>query len=312
MNASGTDRVSEWLQVGLQIRPESVETVSEILARYGHQGGVAIQEAYQPAEDGVTLQRDPGGPVHVCTYIPRDQHSEETLQRIQVSLDLLDPMEEIGPLQIRTLVEEDWAHSWKQYYQILRISERIVVVPAWREYPPGERDVVLILDPGMAFGTGTHPTTQLCLRALERYLRPGARVLDLGSGSGILAIAAAKLGSGSVLALDTDPLAVEAARENIQANRVGAGITAGEGTLQAGQGPFDLILANILAGTIQELAPLLASALTDRGVLVASGILVEQAEAVAAALAQAGLQLIEQPEQEGWVGLVASRTKPLP
>src|SRR5690606_26457499 len=130
---------------------------------------------------------------------------------------------------------EDWANAWKEHYRVLRVGERIVVVPSWLEYEAAPGDVVLQLDPGMAFGTGLHPTTQLCLRLLERYARPGLRTLDIGTGSGILAIAAAKLGAGPILALDNDPVAVGVAAENTARNGVADLVSAAEGSLGAGQ-----------------------------------------------------------------------------
>jgi len=227
--------------------------------------------------------------------------------QIQGTLNLLGQLRPIGPLQVRSMKEEDWGQAWKEYYPVLQVGERIVIVPAWRRRRPRAGEVALTMDPGMAFGTGLHPTTQLCLQALERLLRPGMGVLDLGTGSGILAIAAVKLGSGPVLALDTDPVAVHAAGRNVRRNRPNEQVEVRQGTLEPGMGPFDLILANLLARTLREMAGLLAAALAPGGVLIGSGVLVEQAEEVAAAFAAAGLHPIEQPVLGDWVALVAGR-----
>lgn len=303
------DRAGEWLELSVAADREAVDAVAEVLARYGYQGGVVIEEAQRPAGDGLALENDPSRPAILRTYLRRDAAAAESTGQIQVALSLLGQLRPIGPLQVRILREEDWGNAWKQYYPVLHVGERIVVVPAWRRFRARPEQVVLRLDPGMAFGTGLHPTTQLCLQALERRLRPGMRVLDLGTGSGILAIAAARLQSGPVLALDNDPVAVEAARCNVRRNRLTGRVEVVEGTLQPGQGPFDLILANLLARALLEMPPLLAAALSPQGLLIASGVLVEQAGEVAAAFAAAGLEVLEQPQQDDWVALVARRSQ---
>lgn len=301
------DRTGAWLEVSVESDLEAVEAVAEVLSRYGYQSGVVIEEAHRPAGDGVSLERDPGRPAVVRTYLHRDAGAAESVGQIQVALNLLGQLRPIGPLQVRILQEEDWGSAWRQYYPVLQVSERIVVVPAWRRFRARAGQVVLRLDPGMAFGTGLHPTTQLCLQALERYLQPGMRILDLGTGSGILAIAAARLGGGPILALDKDPVAVAAAERNVRRNRLAGRVRVKEGTLGPDMGPFDLILANLLAGTLLELAGPLAAALAPQGIVMGSGVLVEQAGEVAAALAGAGLALLEQPRQGDWVALIARR-----
>lgn len=301
------DREGEWLELSVEVDQEAVEAVSELFARHGYQEGVVIEEPFRPAADRVTLERDPGGPITVRTYLHQGSGPAQTVGQIQGTLNLLGQLRPIGPLRVRTLREEDWGEAWKAYYPVVHLGKRIVVVPAWRRFRPRQGQIAITMDPGMAFGTGLHPTTQLCLQVLERTLRPGMRVLDLGTGSGILAIAAAKLGSGPVLALDTDPVAVQAARRNIRRNRLSQQIEVRQGTLEVGMEPFDLILANLLARALRELASRLAAALTAGGIVVGSGVLVEQSEEVGAALAAAGLRLLEQPCQGDWVALVAGR-----
>jgi ribosomal protein L11 methyltransferase len=296
-----------WLELSVEAELEAIEAVSEVLARFGHQGGIVIEEAHRPAADGISIERDPTRPAWVRAYLPYDRFSAEAVQRVETALSLLGGLRPIGPLQTRTLSEEDWARAWKEHYSVLHVTERIVVVPAWKRFRPRSGQIALRLDPGMAFGTGIHPTTQLCLRALERFQRPGSLVLDLGTGSGILAIAAAKLGWWPVLAVDKDPVAVAAARANIRRNRLGARIALREGTLEPGMGPFDLILGNLLAPVLNELAGLLAQALHPAGTLIASGVLVEQMDEVTAAFAAAGLRTVEQPREGDWVALVARR-----
>lgn len=293
-----------WLELSLQADLEAVEAVSEVLTRYGYQGGIVIEEAHRPAADGVSLERDPTRPAWVRAYLPQDHASDEAIERIERALGLLGELRPIGALRVRALSEEDWANAWKDHYSILHVSEHIVVVPAWKRFRPRPGQVALRLDPGMAFGTGIHPTTQLCLRSLERYLRRGARILDLGTGSGILAIAAAKLGGGPILAVDKDPIAVAAAQANIRRNRLSARIEVREGTLVPGMGPYDLILANLLAPVLHELAGVLAQAPAAEGIVIASGVLSEQAGEVTAALEAAGLRRVEQVGEGDWIALV--------
>jgi ribosomal protein L11 methyltransferase len=225
------------------------------------------------------------------------------------------------------LTEEDWAESWKEQYHLLRLGQRMVIVPAWQAYEAASGEVAIRLEPGMAFGTGLHPTTRLCLEALEARLTPGASVLDVGTGSGVLAIAAAMLGAGSVLALDVDPVAVSVARENFQRNDVGHKVKVQYGSLpgsaQGGQWPFpmdegqklalldtgrfDLVLVNILARVIAEMAPALAARLVPGGNLIAAGLIDSQEAEVVRALSSAGLEIVGRAQEEDWVGLVAQR-----
>ena len=200
-------------------------------------------------------------------------------------------------VSMRTVDEEDWAESWKEHFHVERFGARIVVVPSWRQYERREHDVVMTLDPGMAFGTGQHETTRMCLEALERAVRAGARVLDVGCGSGILSIAAAKLGAREVLAVDVDANCVRITGENARANGVEDVVRVGEGSAGApwpfdtpAEG-FDVVVANIIARVIVELAPALVGALTADGRLIASGIIGEREAETVAALEAAGARV---------------------
>lgn len=215
---------------------EAVESVAEVFARWGH--GVAIEEpleADQEPEEGPRM--DPRAPVMVKTYLPDEGASGVARQRIEEAVWHLGLLRHVEPVQVRRIAEDDWAHAWKRYFHVHRPGQRVVIVPSWRRYRAAESDVVVRLDPGMAFGTGLHPTTQLCLREMERCLAPGMRVLDLGTGSGILAVAAARLGASHVLALDVDATAVGVARENVRRNRVARKVTVALGTLPLAAGP---------------------------------------------------------------------------
>ena len=225
-----------WLELSVTVDQEAAESVSELLARYGYNGGVVVDQPFKPGDEGPEFEYDTARPVTLRTYLPVDESSEETRARIEQALWHLGQMRPVGNLQVQQLEEEDWANAWKRHYGVQRIGVRTVIVPSWLDYDPAPGEVVLHLDPGMAFGTGLHPTTQLCVRLLERYVTPGARTLDLGTGSGILAIAAAKLGARPVLALDNDPIAIDATVENVARNGGDAlGITAELGSLGAGR-----------------------------------------------------------------------------
>jgi len=319
-----------WLELFVEVDNEAVEAVSELLARYGYNGGVVVEPAWTPGGEGPEFSYDATRPAVLRTYLPLDAQAEEVRQRIEQALWHLGQMRPVGKLQTRTLEEEDWANAWKQHYRVLRVGERTVVVPSWLQHEAQPGDVVLHLDPGMAFGTGLHPTTQLCLRLLERYVQPGQRVLDIGTGSGILAIAAAKLGAGPVLALDNDPVAVTVAAENIERNGVGATVQAAEGSLGAGASmghwlsgdfgagagpatvhrppstvqPFDLIAANLIAKVLVILAGDLAAVLVPGGTLVSSGIIDSREAEVAVAFEAVGLRQLERHLEGEWVALV--------
>lgn len=213
-------------------------------------------------------------------------------------LDQLDVAGVFGSITQRTVAEEDWADSWKQYFDVARYGDRIVVVPSWRTYERSRDDIVLQLDPGMAFGTGQHETTRMCLEALERSVRPDMRVLDIGCGSGILSLAAAKLGAAEVVALDIDENCVRVTSENARANGVEDIVRARAGSVGSQWLPrdppasFDVAVANIIARVILELADDLVAALASRGVLIASGIIAEHEAAVCRALAARGLEIV--------------------
>ncbi len=309
-----------WLELSVEVDPEAVESVSELFARYGYNGGVVVEQAVvHPQDDRAGWESitqpeiDATRPVNVRTYLPLDQETGQKKRELEEALWHLGRMRHVGPLQTEERKEEDWANAWKAYYGIQRIGERIVIKPSWLEYEPKERDVVLDLDPGMAFGTGLHPTTRLCLVALEKYVQPGMNILDLGTGSGILAIAAAKLAGQEtrVTALDTDAVAVEATGQNVERNGLGHQIEVGQGSAVAAQrnAPYDLVVANILASVIIELAPALNGLLGPGGTLISSGIFVDRGDSVVQTLEQAGLP-VKQREQEGdWLCLISVRER---
>jgi ribosomal protein L11 methyltransferase len=224
----------------------------------------------------------------------------------------------IGELHARIVREADWADAWKRHFPVLRVGRRLVIRPTWRRHRRAEGDVVLALDPGMAFGTGLHPTTRLCLAALERLADEGvlatggargtaARVLDVGSGSGILSIASVRLGSGPVLAVDVDPIAVSATLANAKRNRVARLVRARKGSVPTDAGPFDVVLANLVASLLVRLADGLVADLRPGGTLVASGIFVDRESEVGDAFRARGLRVTGRTTEGDWVAIRARR-----
>ena len=290
-----------WLEASVQADGEAVEAVSEVFNRWGYGGAVLTTEYDNDSSCSVV--------VTVKTYLPLNEEGRKTKQRIEEALWHLSQIYPLPPPQFRELAEEDWANTWKKHYHVLRVGQRIVIRPPWQEYKPEPDEIVVVLDPGMAFGTGLHPTTRMCLQALEEHLKPGARVLDLGTGSGILAIAAAKLGASSVLALDNDPVAVRTAQANVKSNEVQSIVNVEFGSLNKATGKFDLVLVNILARVIIELVN---QGLVDRiepsGLMILAGFIEEQEAEVAAALREHGVAIVERRQEKDWVALVGRLT----
>lgn len=315
-----------WLELTVHAAPETVEAISELMSRYVS-GGVAIEEPYQLLDDGQAHIPIPGARVTIRAYVPDDEEGAKSQRSIEEGLWHLSQVlvGSIGELESRRIAEEDWANAWKEYYHVLHLGRRTVIKPSWREYSPQPDEVVVVLDPGMAFGTGLHPTTRNCLLALEDALKSGDTVLDVGTGSGILAIAALKLGAASVLALDVSAVAVDAARENAATNDVtevlearlatleGAGgepfspLPEGIDTLGAEIGVFDVVVANIIARVIAQLAPALLRAVRPGGTLIASGIIAERRAEAEEPLRAAGLRDIHDLVEGDWVTLVGTR-----
>jgi len=299
-----------WLEVSLTVNAEAAEAVSEVLARFAP-AGVAVEATrflVTPDDHGV-----PVGDVIVRAYLPADADLERTRTRLEESLWHLGQLLPLPAPAYIPIVEQDWSEAWKANFKPLRVGRRLMVIPSWLNPPLTPDDVPIRLDPGMAFGTGTHPTTQLCLSAVERHLRPGQPVIDLGTGSGILAIAAAKLGASHVLAYDIDMEAVRVARENAAANGVADRIRVEPGSLAellAAGARAPLVLANLLASVIGKLFEQgLAELVAPGGLIVLSGILDSQAYEVRAALHRHGLSLTAQEQLEDWVAIIAQSAK---
>ncbi len=289
----------EWLEVSVEAEAEAAEAVAEVMSRYAHRG-VAIEAG----PDGWHA-----GPVVVRAYLPADSELWEKKQKVREALWHLGQIAQIPDPSFRTVDEEDWTEAWKKRLKVLRIGEQIVIQPSWLAYDPGPEDVVIELDPGMAFGTGLHPTTQMCLRALEEFVRPGMEVLDVGTGSGVLAIAAAKLGARRVLAVDNDAQAVTVARANVIHNQVRESVRVKQGSLADVSGHYDVVVVNILARVIVELVEQgLARRMRPGGILITAGITVDKASDVGEAFERGGLELVDRQQQDDWISLLARPT----
>jgi ribosomal protein L11 methyltransferase len=293
-------RLMEWLQVSVQVDPELAEAVADVLSRYAP-GGVAIE----------TQGQDHSAPTQAVTvnaYLPIGPDTPRVRRQVEEALWHLGQIAPIPRPGFSRVAEADWAEAWKEHYHPLRVGRRTVIKPTWREFNAAPGDIVVELDPGMAFGTGLHPTTQMCLETLEEKVRDGIRVLDLGTGSGVLALVAAKLGAANVLALDTDPVAVTAAQENVQRNAVGDRIMVAQGSLDQVTDTYDLVVVNILAKVIVALAREgLAERVQPGGDWVTAGIIEPQVAEVTAALETAGLRMTEQKQISDWVTLIGRR-----
>jgi len=311
---SGPVATGEWLELSVEADVEAVEAVSEILGRAAP-GGTSVEPGFELTDEGLGARIDPTRPAIVRAYLPARDPAvlQRTVAETTEALGHLQAfgLRPIGELRARRIDEADWAEAWKAQFPVLRVGRRLVVRPTWRRHRRAPDDVVLALDPGMAFGTGLHPTTRLCLAAIEaladRGVLGGARVLDVGCGSGILAIAALRLGAARALGLDTDPIAVGATVANARRNGLARRIRARSGSLPSGEPVHDVVLANLIAGVLVPLAPALRDELRPGGTLLASGIFVDRERDVRAAFEAVALDMRGRSVEGEWVALEAVR-----
>lgn len=302
----------QWMEVSVDADVETADAIADVLQRIGHQGVVIEQAGFEietweyeiPRPDKLTIR----------AYFPINAQTPDTQQQIRDALHYLRMLQPIGEPAFKTLSEENWAEAWKKHYKPLRLGKRLYIRPSWiTDIDVKDDDIVISLDPGMAFGTGTHPSTQLCLLAVEDLAEEHGLndVLDLGCGSGILSIAAIKYGARYVWALDTDPIAVVATRENAADNNTADAIEVDAGSLQTilerGR-QFDVALVNILARVIMQMCTeRLGDIIKPGGIGVFGGIIQEQADEVEAALRLTGLEPYKRRPSGDWVVIEARR-----
>jgi ribosomal protein L11 methyltransferase len=310
-----------WLELSVTCDPEAVEAVSEILSRAAP-GGVSVEPGIRLTDEGLGAVGDPSQPATVRAYLPaRDPRAvRAAVAAADAALGHLGAfgLREIGGLVTAVVHESDWATAWKEHVRVMRIGRRIVIRPTWRRHHRAPGDVVIAMDPGMAFGTGLHPTTRLCLAGIERWADDGllargaapdgrARLLDVGCGSGVLAVTAGLLGAGELVGVDTDPIAIEATLATARRNRLARRVRAWQGSVPSGAGPFDLVAANLIASVLVGLAPGLRDELRPGGRLLASVIFVDREGDVRSAFVAAGLEIVRRDAEGDWVALDAER-----
>lgn len=313
-----------WLEISLTVNGELAEAVAEVLARYAP-NGVMTEQGVPALNDEDMGTAD--GPITVRGYLPADDHLEERRQQVEEGLHYLGMIQTLPSPVYRDVADRNWMEAWRDRYQPIPIGRRLMVLPAWLK-PAGLKRIPIKIEPGMAFGTGTHPSTQLCLEFLDDYLDPahaGAHkaqsraartMIDVGCGSGILSIAAMKLGVKTALAVDIDPVSIENARENARRNGIGSRLVLGIGSLaEILEGRFgvrsaSLVVANILAPIIIQLLEAgLARLLEPNGSLIVAGILETQATEVLRSARQAGLVLRARRQSGEWVAFSLSHPR---
>lgn len=299
-----------WLELTVEADVEAVEAVSEILGRVAAGTAVRPTRLLRDPDDELSIREDPSAPYEVTAHIAEDEAAPGALESTERALWHLQAfgLRPVSELRVRTVDETDWTEGWKAGYAPQRIG-RVLIVPSWLDEPMAPGEVAVRLDPGMAFGTGLHPTTRGVLALLQRLGPMPPRVLDVGSGSGILALAALRLGAQRVDCLDTDAVAVEATLANAAANDLAHAVTTRQGSLEEMAGaPYPLVLANLVAAVLMELAPRLATHTAPDGTLLASGIIAERGDEVVGALAAAGFRIAERLEDGEWVSLRMTRS----
>lgn len=316
------------LEISVECDAEAAEAVSELFNRFNGGDYDADSEAGEASGGGAVIETtgydDFNEPIAgefrivVKTYLKPGVRGAQIRQQIEEGLWFLSRIYPIPEPHFRDLREEDWANAWKRFYKPLRVGRRILLKPSWESVEVAPDDILVELDPGMAFGTGLHPSTRLCIAALEETVKPGDAVLDVGTGSGVLAVVAHKLGAASILATDIDPIAVEVAQENARRNAVPLnaqpGITVQPGSVPANMaGRFDVIVANILAEVLVKLFdaaydyPPLAEPLKPGGLLILAGIIEERAPLVIDAAQRHGCTLVARKQEGDWVALVVRK-----
>ncbi len=304
------DPAMGWVEVSVEANAESVEAVSELLARHGYNEGVAIEEPYKQDEDGDNLEIDPTRPVIVRTWLAVDARLNEQRAAIEQGLWHLGRIGGVGAPEYTERAEEDWANAWKEHFPILKIGRHFVVRPSWRDYDPQPDDLMIHLDPGMAFGTGLHPSTEMCMLLMEDVDLVGKDILDVGAGSGILSIGAIRSGAEQAVAVEIDSVAVKSLTENVALNAMQSQIEVIDGDIKQALSPgrtFPVVLANLIARILADNAAAIASHVASPGVVIASGIIEEREQMVLDAFSAFGFSVTDRKQARDWVALRLER-----
>ncbi|MEW6726789.1 MAG: 50S ribosomal protein L11 methyltransferase [Bacillota bacterium] len=278
-----------WLEITLELPADKIESVNHLFFDIG--SGVSIENPASAPSRAV-----------VKGYLPDEAGADKKLSLLRHRVAAV-----LGPsarVRVAVVDDEDWLTYWRRSYKPFRVGERLVVRPPWEEYAALPGDVVIDMEPGLAFGCGTHPTTAACMELLERHVRDGQRVFDVGTGTGILAIVAAKLGAKEVWAVDNDPIAVRVARENVERNGVAGRVRVSEGhLLDATRGKADVVTANIVAEVVSFMAPQVCFRLHKGGLFITGGVHHAKQRMVEEAFSHAGLRKLEELRSGDWVAL---------
>ncbi|GMB07575.1 ribosomal protein L11 methyltransferase [Thermolongibacillus altinsuensis] len=310
----------KWTEISIHTTHEAIEAISNILHEAGA-GGVVIEDPFDLIKEhdtsyGEIYQLNPDDypeeGVIIKAYFPVNSFLGETIEEIKQAINNLMLYDiDLGKnsITISEVNEEEWATAWKKYYNPVKVSEKFTIVPTWETYEPVSSDELIIeLDPGMAFGTGTHPTTVMCIQALEKTVKKGDTVIDVGTGSGILSIAAAMLGAKEVRALDLDPIAVDSAKLNVKLNKVQHIVTVSQNNLlDRIEGSADIIVANILAEIILRFVDDAYRLLNSGGLFITSGIIQTKKQEVKEGLIRSGFTIEETLTMEDWVAFIARK-----
>lgn len=303
------DTSGGWHEVKVEVTAEAVESVAELLARHAYNEGVVVEEAYRQDEDGENFVIDPTRPVVVTAYIHADARALEARTLIEQGLGYLRQIGGVQQAVWSMRAEEDWANNWKEHFPVLRLGKRFVVRPSWREYEALPDDLVIHLDPGMAFGTGLHPSTEMCMLFLEETDVTGLDVLDVGAGSGILSVAAMLQGANAVTAVEIDPVAAKSLVANVALNDMNEQITTvSSDIITAGlEGAYPVILANIIARILADIADSVVALAAPTCRIIAGGIIEEREALVVEAYGRHGFVVTGRRQAADWVSLTLDR-----
>ena len=308
----------EWIEVSIKTTTEAVEAVSNILYDVGI-AGVVIEDP----NDLILMERDENSWDYIDDslfnqdyegaivkgYLPETPDLIKKLETIKQKVSILPEYGldiGVGEVSTNEVYEEDWSNSWKKYYKTTKIGKNIVIKPTWEKYDPASDELLVEMDPGMAFGTGTHETTMMCVMELENYVKPDSTVFDIGCGSGILSITAARLGAQKVVSVDIDEVAVDATTNNAKLNNVEDILDIRRGNLMdVVSEKADIVVANIIAEIIIHLSNDIKNFLVDEGIFIASGIILDKIEDVEEALVNAGLEVIKVEKTGEWAAIVS-------